>query len=196
MRTCRFGASTRARPSIAEELIREDFRIGQERALRLQEMLQTESSLAAERMQELSDWLEANLPFNCEHVVPAILVRQGGSRCGATCITCSRAKWAATASAVTNRTSTSPISRKQSATNAASQKARRSSSRARPRGSAARATLYFLLRYPGQVNDVMPTLRSQPDSALCFNGTAITPCRSTSGIGTLRSSRSRGIGIH
>lgn len=54
----------------AEELIREDFRIEQERAERLRERMATEGMLTDERLAEAVDLLEAQLPFNCEHVVP------------------------------------------------------------------------------------------------------------------------------
>src|SRR5690606_32595934 len=54
----------------AEELIREDFRISQQRMQRLQELMQRESSVTPERLQEEVDMLEAANPFNCEHVVP------------------------------------------------------------------------------------------------------------------------------
>jgi endonuclease G len=53
-----------------EELIREDFRIDRERAARLRELLFAESSLGAERVTQEIRFLEESLPFNCEHVVP------------------------------------------------------------------------------------------------------------------------------
>ena len=52
-----------------EELIREDFRIEQERAER-RERMASEGTLSDERLAEAVDMLEAALPFNCEHVVP------------------------------------------------------------------------------------------------------------------------------
>jgi endonuclease G len=53
-----------------EELVREDLRIEQERSRRLQELLRVETALSAERIGLEADRLEAQLPFNCEHVVP------------------------------------------------------------------------------------------------------------------------------
>ncbi|MFO7178883.1 MAG: endonuclease [Pseudomonadota bacterium] len=50
-----------------EHFIREDFRVELERAARLQEMMMLESSRGLE---ECIDLLEALLPYNCEHVVP------------------------------------------------------------------------------------------------------------------------------
>jgi endonuclease G, mitochondrial len=53
-----------------EALIREDFRIEQVLAVRQQELMAQEATMsAAQLVQELS-LLEASLPFNCEHVVP------------------------------------------------------------------------------------------------------------------------------
>ncbi|HEX6386056.1 MAG TPA: endonuclease [Anaerolineae bacterium] len=54
----------------AEEIIREEFAIEARREAQLQEMLATESDLSEERLKELLDLLEAQSPFNCEHVVP------------------------------------------------------------------------------------------------------------------------------
>jgi endonuclease G len=51
------------------EFIEEDFRIEQER-LRLREVLTREASFGAVGAQEQLDLLEASLPYNCEHVVP------------------------------------------------------------------------------------------------------------------------------
>lgn len=51
------------------QFIEEDFRIEQER-IRLREVLIREATFSAVRVQEQIDLLEASLPFNCEHVVP------------------------------------------------------------------------------------------------------------------------------
>jgi endonuclease G, mitochondrial len=51
------------------EFIEEDFRIEQERA-RLRALLTREASFSAIGAQEQLDLLEASLPYNCEHVVP------------------------------------------------------------------------------------------------------------------------------
>ncbi len=52
------------------DFIREDFRIEQERAARLRERLGAERTMTATGAQEELDALEALLPYNCEHVVP------------------------------------------------------------------------------------------------------------------------------
>lgn len=56
----------------AETFIREDFRIDQLRAARLREFLLLETSTPIGREQLALEWerLEAELPYNCEHVVP------------------------------------------------------------------------------------------------------------------------------
>lgn len=53
-----------------EELIREDFRIDEKRGARFQELISAEAAMGAERMEEELSLLEASLPYNCEHVVP------------------------------------------------------------------------------------------------------------------------------
>lgn len=52
------------------DLIREDFRIDQQRSERLRETMLHEASLGRERLEQELDLLEASLPYNCEHVVP------------------------------------------------------------------------------------------------------------------------------
>jgi endonuclease I/V8-like Glu-specific endopeptidase len=52
-----------------EELIREDIRIEQERAARVSELVERRERLGGEAFLEAVDLLEAQLPFNCEHVV-------------------------------------------------------------------------------------------------------------------------------
>ncbi len=52
------------------ELIREDFRIEQQRSERLREVVLREANLGRERLELELDLLEADLPYNCEHVVP------------------------------------------------------------------------------------------------------------------------------
>jgi endonuclease G len=53
----------------AEDLIRADFQVNQLRAVRSQELQLKESFLSSQFLQELNI-LEASLPYNCEHVVP------------------------------------------------------------------------------------------------------------------------------
>src|SRR5262249_15526441 len=53
-----------------EELIREDFRRAEEVARRLEALRASESALSEEAFEERADALEAQFPYNCEHVVP------------------------------------------------------------------------------------------------------------------------------
>jgi endonuclease G, mitochondrial len=53
-----------------EQIIREDLLIERKRNTRLQEMMRVESFKEAVNFREELDLLEAQLPFNCEHVVP------------------------------------------------------------------------------------------------------------------------------
>lgn len=50
----------------AEALVREDLRVGEARASRIRELYRHEASVTG----EVLDLLEASLPYNCEHVVP------------------------------------------------------------------------------------------------------------------------------
>jgi endonuclease G, mitochondrial len=53
-----------------EELIREDFRVEQIRATRLLELAGREGQMDAVALEQSLNLLEAELPYNCEHVVP------------------------------------------------------------------------------------------------------------------------------
>ncbi|MBD2095825.1 endonuclease [Trichocoleus sp. FACHB-591] len=53
-----------------EDLIQEDFRIDRLRTLRTQELKLKESMLTQEQYRQQINLLEASLPYNCEHVVP------------------------------------------------------------------------------------------------------------------------------
>lgn len=57
-------------PFDAEELIRRDLEIAAEHQIQLQEFMARESFLNEEAIREHLDLLEAQDPFNCEHVVP------------------------------------------------------------------------------------------------------------------------------
>lgn len=53
-----------------ELVIREDFRVEAERAIRMQEFLSREHAPSAEQLAAQLDLTESLLPYNCEHVVP------------------------------------------------------------------------------------------------------------------------------
>lgn len=53
-----------------EEVIRQDFQIEQERSRQFRELVLAESVTSTEQMAKQLEQLEASMPFNCEHVVP------------------------------------------------------------------------------------------------------------------------------
>jgi endonuclease I len=58
------------RPAEPEEVIRDDLRIGRRRAARLRDEVAADAALGPREVESLFDRMESELPFNCEHVVP------------------------------------------------------------------------------------------------------------------------------
>jgi endonuclease I len=58
------------RPAEVDEVIHEDLRIGRRRAARLHDEVAADAALGPREVEAVFDRLEAELPFNCEHVVP------------------------------------------------------------------------------------------------------------------------------
>lgn len=54
----------------AEEFIRADFSISQERAIRFRTMMTSDKEFSNEMLEDEFASLEASMPYNCEHVVP------------------------------------------------------------------------------------------------------------------------------
>lgn len=132
------------------EFIREDFRISQERVLEIRGIVTSESIPSAEQLEAAIDLLESRLPYNCEHVVPQSWFNKREpmrgdlhhlfaceSRCNSFRGNIPYFDFADFGEAVrddcgkllTNRFE--PVHGK---------------------GSVARATMYFLLKYPGEIN--------------------------------------------
>ncbi len=134
-----------------EELIREDFRIEQERAQLMQELLQRESELSKEAFEEELDFLEAQNPFNCEHVVPQSWFQKKEPMRGDV------HHLFACESGCNSFRSNIPyfdFSDFEEATrNACGKRVGQKFEPEAGKGEVARATLYFLLRYPGLIND-------------------------------------------
>lgn len=135
-----------------EEFIRADFRIAQERAVRMRELMLHEETLGIERLEEEIDLLEASLPYNCEHVVPQSWFNKKEPMRGdlhhlfACEIGCNSFR------------SNIPYYDFPDYEEAVRDKCgkRQGEDRFEPsngKGAVARATLYFLLRYPSQVGD-------------------------------------------
>ena len=135
-----------------QELINEDFRIDQERAQLFREAVTTEAVVGAERMAEELDLLEAQLPYNCEHVVPqSWFAKREPMRgdihhlfaCESGC------------NSFRGNIPYFDFTDFEEAVREACGK--RETNKFEPsagKGAVARATLYFLLRYPGEINAV------------------------------------------
>lgn len=133
-----------------EELIREDFRIEQERAGRLREFALRESTLTATQFQERMDFLEASLPFNCEHVVPQSWFRKVEPMRGDL-----HHLFACESGCNSFRGNTPYFDFPDFEEVVRNECGKREDHKFEPgggKGTVARATLYFLLRYPGEIN--------------------------------------------
>jgi endonuclease G len=139
----------------AEELIREDFRIAQERAVRLQERLATEGTFSTDQLLNEADILEAALPFNCEHVVPQSWFRKKEPMKGdlhhlfACEVGCNSFRG--------NKPYFDFPDFEEAIRDECGKSEGQKFEPGAAKGAVARATLYFLLRYPAQVNTEMPT---------------------------------------
>ena len=132
------------------QLIQEDFRIDQERAARLQEKMLTEAFFGAERMTEELQLLEAALPYNCEHVVPQSWFEKREPMRGDIhhLFACESG-----CNSFRGNTPYFDFSDFEEAVREAC--GMRISNKFEPtagKGTVARAVLYFLLRYPGEIN--------------------------------------------
>jgi endonuclease I len=134
-----------------EEFIREDFGISRERALRVQELILTESTRKIEDLEAEIDLLEAQLPYNCEHVVPQSWFRKREpmrgdlhhlfaceSRCNS--FRGNRAYFDFPDFEEAMRDDCGKLMENRFEPEAG-------------KGAIARAALYFLLRYPGEIDD-------------------------------------------
>ncbi|QDU37561.1 Extracellular ribonuclease precursor [Maioricimonas rarisocia] len=134
-----------------EEFIREDFRIEQERTLQLQELMRQESGLSPERLQEEIDLLEAQNPFNCEHVVPQSWYAKKEPMRGDL-----HHLFACESGCNSFRSNIPYFDFSDFEEVVRTECGKREQNRFEPsagKGTVARATLYFLLRYPGKVSD-------------------------------------------
>ena len=134
-----------------EEFIREDFRIDQERTARLQEKMLTESTVfGAERIGEELDLLEALLPYNCEHVVPQSWFEKREPMRGDI-----HHLFACESGCNSFRGNTPYFDFSDFEEAVREECGMRIGNKFEPtagKGTVARAVLYFLLRYPGEIN--------------------------------------------
>jgi endonuclease I len=135
-----------------EELIREDFRIELARSARLREIMTAEATFTAERIALELDALEAAMPFNCEHVVPQSWFGKDEPMRG------DLHHLFACESGCNNFRGNTPyfdFPDFQEVVRGNCGKLEASEKKFEPgagKGAVARATLYFLLRYPGEIN--------------------------------------------
>ncbi len=133
-----------------EEFIREDFRISLERTARLRELL-TAESLGAEALQNELDLLEATLPYNCEHAVPqSWFIKKEPIRGDIHHL------FACESNCNSFRGNTPYFDFPDFEEVVRDECGKRVENKFEPstgKGTVARATLYFLLRYPGEIDD-------------------------------------------
>lgn len=133
-----------------EELIREDFRIEQERGLRMRELALRESTMTASQFAQELDLLEAALPFNCEHVVPQSWFGKKEPMRGDL-----HHLFACESGCNSFRGNTPYFDFPDFEEVTRNECGKREENKFEPgggKGAVARATLYFLLRYPGEIN--------------------------------------------
>lgn len=158
----------------AEALIREDFRIEQQRAARLHEFLLAESThVGRERLEMELDALEADLPYNCEHVVPQSWFQKKEPMRGDL-----HHLFACESGCNSFRGNTPYFDFADYEEVVRSDCGKREDSKFEPgngKGAVARATLYFLLRYPGKVGDEARELQQERLPALLAWHAAFPP---------------------
>lgn len=136
-----------------EEIIREDFRVEQMRAARLQEALLRES-LNLVQVQERIDLLESSLPFNCEHVVPQSWFGKAEPMKGDLhhLFACESGCNSFRGNFPYTDFADFPDTKEKIRSDCGKLEAAEFEPE-QGKGEAARATLYFLLRYPGLINN-------------------------------------------
>ncbi|MDY7230187.1 endonuclease [Hyalangium rubrum] len=133
-----------------EDFIREDARIDEARAARFREVLGTESALGAEAMTAELELLEAALPYNCEHVVPQSWFAKREPMRGDL-----HHLFACESGCNSFRGNTPYFDFPDFEEALREECGKRVGNKFEPtrgKGTVARATLYFLLRYPGEIN--------------------------------------------
>lgn len=134
----------------AEELIRADFQIEQLRAVRSQELHLKESALTEAQLLHELNILEASLPYNCEHVVPQSWFAKKNPMRGDL-----HHLFACEPRCNSFRGNTPFYDFPDFGSAIQDQCGKLVGAKFEPnagKGAVARATLYFLLRYPGEIN--------------------------------------------
>ena len=134
----------------AASLIEEDFAVEAERAARLQELLASEAAAAPDVLAAELDLLEAQLLYNCEHVVPQSWFAKKPPMKGDL-----HHLFACETGCNSFRGNTPYFDFPDFDEAVRDDCGKKDGNRFEPgagKGEVARATLYFLLRYPGQIN--------------------------------------------
>jgi endonuclease G, mitochondrial len=138
-----------------EQIIREDLLIDRLRNNRFQEMMRLESFSQTANFRAELDLLESQLPYNCEHVVPQSWFGKEQPMKGdlhhlfACEVSCNSFR---------GNTPYLDFADFEEVIQSNCGKSERNESKFEPnngKGEAARSTLYFLLRYPGQINNII-----------------------------------------
>ena len=141
------------------DVIRDDARIEAERTLRLRDFVTTEAAIGPDAFTDELDELDAQMPYNCEHVVPQSSFAKKEPMRGDLhhLFTCE--------SRCNSFRSNTPYFDFADDERAVMQYCGRSEQdRFEPRagkGAVARATMYFLLRYPGMIGDESRELQAE-----------------------------------
>jgi endonuclease G, mitochondrial len=143
-----------------EEIIQEDLLIDREKKARLQELMSVEASNQIVDFREELDLLEAQMLYNCEHVVPQSWFGKAEPMrgdlhhlfaCESNC------------NSFRNNTPYFDFPDFEEVTRTNCGKTERDRFKFEPsngKGEVARATLYFLLRYPGKINNTIEEYKS------------------------------------
>jgi endonuclease G, mitochondrial len=144
-----------------EQIIREDLQIDRQRNTRFLEMMRVESFVQTANFRDELDLLETQLPYNCEHVVPQSWFQKEQPMRGdlhhlfACEVSCNSFR---------GNTPFFDFADFQAVIMSNCGKSERDESKFEPnhgKGEVARATLYFLLRYPGKINNTIKEYKAE-----------------------------------
>ena len=138
------------RPAEVEEVIHDDVRIGRRRAARLLDEVAANAALGPREVETLFDRMESELPFNCEHVVPQSWFGKRQPMRG------DLHHLFACEPRCNSHRGSEPYADHADSRPTIEDCGRMEADGFEPgrdKGVVARATLYFLLRYPGEVGD-------------------------------------------
>lgn len=142
-----------------QEIIKEDFRTYQIRALRIQQLRQARSTMSEALMAKQLDLLEASLRYNCEHVVPQSWFGKQEPMKGdlhhlfACEVNCNSFRG--------NHPYFDFPDYRESIRDRCGKLSADKFEPSAGKGAVARATLYFMLRYPGEINQTVKEYKQE-----------------------------------